>query len=414
MTKETIVDPISNSELPIKDVLEQLAKSINNAGIPKELFVTIPGEEGLPTQYGGKYILAKQKWLNRECWINAGTASPIHRIFYNPDLSNWCIGNNTTPEKNYVYVGLTSGARWPQDNISFGVSSGKTLIPRNVSIKAEAFAKDLTNRTVDLEEGLKALKQENQSILEEAKKLFKEELREVKEAMKEAFKEEMKSVIDNYEHTISDLNANHEAKIVELKDNYEQKIAELKEELKTQNQLQRQELNTVKIQANKQNADVITELEALKFKNDEQDTKLDQVALLEEGSVSSQSMIQMNPYAVAHSVEVVKDVRINCSNRNNFVATLESSFSNSKPVEIICSILKKMGLGNDLDQDPIERFGIKVAKFFKNRTDLIRFRIKPTAEREFVHFLIQNRSKELGFKIKRHLLKRTRLQKMVS
>ena len=91
MTKETIVDPISNSELPIKDVLEQLAKSINNAGIPKELFVTIPGEEGLPTQYGGKYILAKQKWLNRECWINAGTTPAIHGIFYNPDLTNWCI-----------------------------------------------------------------------------------------------------------------------------------------------------------------------------------------------------------------------------------------------------------------------------------------------------------------------------------
>ena len=224
MTKETIVDPISNSELPIKDVLEQLAKSINNAGIPKELFVTIPGEEGLPTQYGGKYILAKQKWLNRECWINNGTTPAIHGIFYNPDLTNWCIGNNTTPEKNYVYVGLTSNARWLQDNTSFGVSSGKTLIPRNVSIKAEAFAKDLTNRTVDLEEGLKALKQENQSILEEAKKNFKEELKEVKEA----FKEEMKSVIDKCEHTISDLNAKHEAKLVELKDNYEQEIAELK------------------------------------------------------------------------------------------------------------------------------------------------------------------------------------------
>ena len=155
----------------------------------------------------------------------------------------------------------------------------------------------------------------------------------------------------------------------------------------------------------------------MKDKNNEQDTKLDQVALLEEGSVSSQSMIQMNvsnPYSVAHSLEVGKDVKINCFNRNNFVVTLENSFSNSKPIEIIRSILKKMGLGNDLHQDPIERFGIKVAKFFKDRTDLIRFRIKPTAEREFVHFLIQNRSKELGFKIKRHLLKRTRLQKMVS
>ena len=120
----------------------------------------------------------------------------------------------------------------------------------------------------------------------------------------------------------------------------------------------------------KQIEDHAGELEALKHKNAEQDLKLDQQgALLEEGSANSHSIIQTNvstPYDVAHALEIRKDVGINCLNRNHFVATLENTFSNSNPVEIVRSILKKLGLGNDLNQDPISRFGIKCIKFFKN------------------------------------------------
>ena len=168
--------------------------------------------------------------------------------------------------------------------------------------------------------------------------------------------------------------------------------------MRNKNQLLEAELKEMKSQNNQQDQDhvnVITELEALRDQNNQ---ILDQASSREIKPISKIKAKMKDPMKITHSLESAKDVNLNVLNRNAFVVRLDNSFSkNCNPVEILRTILKTLGNGNDFNIDPIERFSIdaKSIKFFKNRTDLLRFKIK-SLEKDFVDFLIKTQSKESG------------------
>ena len=80
----TLLDPKTGLEVKAEDLIEQVAREINNGGLPEKLSVIIPEEQNLPTQFSGKYTLASKKWPpknGRECWISDGQAPAAYRIF---------------------------------------------------------------------------------------------------------------------------------------------------------------------------------------------------------------------------------------------------------------------------------------------------------------------------------------------
>ena len=169
MTKDdTVLDPATGLHLDVKQVVEQIAKELNNGGIPKTLSVEIIGEENLSVKYGGKYRQASQKWLNRECWVDVENTPPKFRIFYHPEYKNWCLGSNTngSSAKNFIYCGLTENARWPHLNEKWGISNGKSIVENHsFSITGEVSSDGLLLRTSALEESIKALKQDRATII---------------------------------------------------------------------------------------------------------------------------------------------------------------------------------------------------------------------------------------------------------
>ena len=98
----TLLDPKTGLEVKAEDLIEQVAREINNGGLPEKLSVIIPAEQNLPTQFSGKYTLASKKWPpknGRECWISDGQAPAAYRIFYDPDIRKWAIGRNISGDE---------------------------------------------------------------------------------------------------------------------------------------------------------------------------------------------------------------------------------------------------------------------------------------------------------------------------